>query len=54
MSCIQRYSLAAFAALLLAFQSALALAAPQAWDETAFRAAQAAGKPILIDIYADW
>ena len=54
MSRMHRYSLAAFAALLLAFHSAVALAAPQAWDETAFRAAQAAGKPILVDIYADW
>lgn len=31
-----------------------ASAAPQPWNEAAFLAAQAAGKPILVDIYADW
>ena len=33
----------------------IALAAePQNYDEKAFRAAQAAGRPVLIDIYASW
>ena len=29
-------------------------AAPQNYDEKVFRAAQAAGRPILVDIYASW
>ncbi|MFM9967797.1 MAG: hypothetical protein ACKVQK_05240 [Burkholderiales bacterium] len=29
-------------------------AEPQNYDEKAFRAAQAAGKPVLVDIYASW
>ncbi len=33
----------------------MALAAePQSYDEKTFRAAQAAGKPVLVDIYASW
>ena len=49
-------SLSAFlAAALLALQASLALAAPpQPWNEKAFRAAQAAGKPVLVDIHASW
>ena len=42
------------ATALLALPAALALAAPQPWDEKAFQAAQAAGKPVLIDVYASW
>ena len=38
----------------LALSAALAFAAPQPWDEKAFQAAQAAGKPVLIDVYARW
>lgn len=42
------------AASLVAMYAGLASAAPQPWNEAAFLAAQAAGKPILVDIYADW
>jgi thioredoxin 1 len=42
------------AAAALALPAALAFAAPQPWDEKAFQAAQAAGKPVLIDVYARW
>jgi len=43
-----------FAAGLLALSAVLACAAPQPWDEKGFQAAQAAGKPILVDVYANW
>jgi thiol:disulfide interchange protein len=49
-----RWFLAAITATVLLLQGALALAAPTPWDAAAFRAAQAAGKPILVDVYADW
>lgn len=39
---------------LLSLPAAVAFAAPQPWDEKAFQVAQAAGKPVLIDIYASW
>jgi len=42
------------AAAALALPAAFAFAAPQPWDEKAFQAAQAAGKPVLIDVYARW
>jgi thioredoxin 1 len=42
------------AASLAAMYAGVASAAPQPWNEAAFLAAQAAGKPILVDIYADW
>jgi hypothetical protein len=36
-------------------QSGNAMAAePQNYDEKAFRAAQAAGRTVLVDIYASW
>lgn len=54
MSLFRRKFLAASAAMLFAFQSVFVFAAPQPWDDAAFRAAQATGKPILIDVYADW
>ena len=54
MSLPRRRFVAVLAAGLLALPAALALAAPQPWDEKAFRAAQAAGKPVLVDIYATW
>lgn len=54
MSPMPRQFLTLLAALIFAFQASLAFAAPRPWDEKAFRAAQAAGKPILVDIYADW
>jgi len=42
------------AAAVLLLPAAFAFAAPQPWDEKAFQAAQAAGKPVLIDVYARW
>lgn len=42
------------AATLLALPAALAFAAPQPWDDKVFQSAQAAGKPVLVDIYASW
>jgi len=42
------------AAALLSLSAALAFATPQPWDDKVFQAAQAAGKPVLIDIYATW
>ena len=50
----RRNFMAVLAAAILAFQAAFAFAAPQPWDEKAFQAAQAAGKPILVDVYANW
>ena len=38
----------------LSLPAAFAYAAPQPWDEKAFQAAQAAGKPVLVDVYATW
>jgi uncharacterized protein YyaL (SSP411 family) len=49
----RRSLLAAFSALALGAGAATA-ADIQPWNAAAFEAAQAAGKPILIDIYADW
>lgn len=46
-------SVAAAVSLFLA--STLSLAAePRPYDPSAFKAAQAAGKPILVEIHADW
>lgn len=42
------------AAALLSLPAAIAFAAPQPWDDKAFQAAQAAGKPVLVDVYASW
>ena len=53
MAITRRTALAAFAALALALHSGLA-PATQPWNEKAFRDAQAAGHPVLVDIYADW
>ena len=50
----RRTFVSVLAAALLALPAALAFAAPQPWDEKAFQAAQAAGKPVLIDVYATW
>ena len=54
MTSSRRKFMSVLAAAILAFQAAFALAAPRPWDEKAFQAAQAAGKPVLIDIYANW
>jgi thiol:disulfide interchange protein len=54
MTSSRRSFMAVLAAAVLSFQTAFAFAAPQPWDEKAFQAAQAAGKPILVDIYANW
>jgi hypothetical protein len=46
-----------FAVLLpaaLLWLPALVLAASKPWDDKAFRAAQAEGRPILVDVYARW
>jgi thioredoxin 1 len=41
--------------LLLTFAASLAFGAPrQAYDEQAFKVAQAAGKPVMVEIHADW
>ena len=53
MAITRRTALAALAGLALTLDSGLAPAA-QTWNEKAFRDAQAAGQPILVDIYADW
>ena len=42
------------AAPALVAASGPSFAAPRAFDEKAFREAQAAGKPVLVDIYASW
>jgi len=52
---MQRRRLAAFAfALAAPFAHMVQAAEPQAFEDKAFRAAQAAGKPVLVDIYASW
>ena len=52
---MQRRRLAVFALALAAPIAHMAQAAePQAFDDKAFRAAQAAGKPVLVDVYASW
>lgn len=51
----QRRRLAVLAlALALPFAQVAQAAEPQAYDETAFRAAQSAGKAVLVDIFASW
>ena len=41
-------------ALVLSSHGIAIAAEPQNYDEKSFRAAQAAGKPVLVDIYASW
>jgi hypothetical protein len=50
----RRKLLLALAALPAAGAATLAQAEPRPFDAKAFAAAQAAGKPILVDIYATW
>lgn len=50
----RRSFISALAAALLSLPAALAFATPQPWDDKAFQAAQAAGKPVMVDIYASW
>jgi thiol-disulfide isomerase/thioredoxin len=50
----RRQTLLAFAAAGALAAAAPAFAAPQAYDQKAFAAAQAAGKPILLHITAPW
>lgn len=45
---------AAFAAAALMLGSAAQAAEQRPFDRAAFEAAQAAGRPILVDVYADW
>lgn len=54
MPMFRRRLLATLAAALLACTALPALAAPQPFTDKAFQAAQAAGKPILLDVYANW
>jgi len=54
MNVSRRWFNSALAAALLSLPAALAFAAPQPWDDKVFQAAQAAGKPVLVDIYASW
>ena len=42
------------AAPALGLSGQAAFAAPRSYDEKAFRAAQAAGAPVLVDIFASW
>jgi thioredoxin 1 len=42
------------AALCLSLAGTAAAAPRQPYDEAAFRAAQAAGKPVMVEIHADW
>ena len=52
---LQRRRLAVFAfALAAPFAYVAQAAEPQAFEDKAFRAAQAAGKPVMVDIYASW
>ena len=50
----RRNLLLALSAVTVAGWAGLAGAEPRAFDAKAFAAAQAAGKPILVDIYATW
>jgi len=50
----RRFLATLIAAPALAASGGPAFAAPRAFDEKAFREAQAAGKPVLVDIYASW
>lgn len=52
MTGLRRWVISALAALLWLPEAAFA--APQPWDQKAFQAAQAAGKPALVEIYASW
>jgi len=54
MTVSRRWFNSALAAALLSLPAALAFAAPQPWDDKVFQAAQSAGKPVLVDIYASW
>lgn len=57
MSAHRRPFLASLAALVfsgLTLTALPSLAAPQPYTDKAFQAAQAAGKPILVDVYANW
>ena len=52
---LQRRKLALFAlAMAATFSQAAQAVEAQAFENKAFRAAQAAGKPVLVDIYASW
>ncbi len=42
------------AAAVLSLPAAFAFAAPQSWDDKVFQTAQAAGKSVLVDVYASW
>ena len=42
------------AGICLALAGAAAASPGRAYDESAFRAAQSAGKPVLVEIHADW
>ncbi len=50
----RRSFISVLATAFLSLPAALAFAAPQPWDDKVFQAAQAAGKPVLVDIYASW
>lgn len=50
----RRRILFALAALPAVGAASFAHAEPKAFDAKAFAAAQAAGKPILVDVYASW
>lgn len=54
MAMTRRNVLSALAALPFVLSASARAATTRPWDEKAFRAAQAAGKPVLVDIYADW
>jgi len=43
-----------FTLALLATSSMVAAGAPEPYDQAAFKAAQAAGKSIIVEIHADW
>ena len=54
MSLSRRTFCSLLAAALFSLGALPAQAAPQAWNEKAFLAAQSAGKPVLVDVYASW
>jgi thiol:disulfide interchange protein len=54
MSLSRRTFCSLLAATVVTLSALPAQAAPQPWNEKAFQAAQAAGKPVLVDVYASW
>lgn len=54
MTMSRRKFVSVLATTLVLLPATFAFATPQPWNEKAFQTAQAAGKPVLIDVYASW